>query len=226
MLGSPGNSGARRPISVLIIAASFVAGIGFEYAREHVDLTRPAVKTTPVAELPALAGSGSCQAQWAGAEGLHVVPVAERRAVAAQEVLKLVAVPTNGFHRIFVNCSGLAPAQLYRITVWLKGIPSTCPFIEMSNGQADDYGRISYFLGSHERLEVVDRIEKEQIADGPFGWKAIGASFYLPSGDLRLAIGLHDAHIQNQFLGDGRLTMLFGGVTVEPDSDAATRAAR
>ena len=101
--------------------ASYLASGGYPRTPFSPDASGPAAtQATPIVELPVLPRTGPYPPSWDNISGLSVRSVNTAPLVARQAVLELVAVPTQGWHRLGMEFSGVKPNIDYRVSAWVK----------------------------------------------------------------------------------------------------------
>jgi len=167
-----------------------------------------------ISRLPALNAVGTDTSQWDGIDGLALAEIAASSVVEGQPVLKLVATPSPGRHRLGIAFRGFAPDRTYRATAWIKVESKGRLILDARDGTAPG-GRVASFDldPSGERSTGRDGLYDLQSQGG---WFCPAIDVHSANGVLVVYAGLADSANSLNFAGDGRTKLTFGGIKVMP----------
>lgn len=165
-------------------------------------------KASAISDLPSLPSSGF---KWLALVGLNVEGMTVTPVIPGDPVLRLIAIPTNDVHTVVAQVTGLDKGRTYRIAAWIKPVEAANFEIEAVSGASHGIG--IFDLATHNAAGSGSA--KAGSAPGPTGWQKVWID--LPTSMEQLVFNLYVLKDQPvKFTGDGRLGVILGGLTVEP----------
>jgi hypothetical protein len=173
--------------------------------------TETALADLPPTTMPGFAPVGILGLNASVEDGSPVVP--------GQPILRLVAVPTNGRHYLAAHFAALEKKQVYRIIAWVKAPAGLMVAMQASDEPKPrgptpaNYGGAVFDPAGRRVLNASGLIKGRGVEQGPDGWQKIWVDLATSGGELVVLVGLvSKAGIE--FTGDGRLTLILGGIEV------------
>ena len=166
------------------------------------------------ADLSALPPVGIARAEWDGIEGLALSEVLASPVVEVQPALKLIVAAVSGRHRLGIAFRGLSPDRTYRATVWMKAETKGHIILDVRDGTSQASRFVAYSLEPSCAEDVAHDAEYD-LHSGD-GWFRPSIDIHSADGVAVVYAGLaEEAHSQD-FLGDGRSQLTFGGISLVP----------
>ena len=167
---------------------------------------------TALAELPKPTGF-----DWYTVRGLNVRPADGASVVASQPILRLIATPNGTGHSLVQQYRGLSKSQVYHITAWVK--PEAGGNVEMSaldQPSSTPINRCTVIFDlSNRTILSVDGAKAQGVEQGPDNWRKVWFDLATSDGQFLVAIRPAKGN-SDDFPGDGRLGVIFGGVELTP----------
>lgn len=166
-------------------------------------------------QLPALRPIGSFAASWDGMQGLDVNP-AGGAAVTPEGPWHLVAVPENGRHRLGITVRGLKPGSVYRVSAWVRAGGAVPVLLDVRDGRAAHYGNVLFKLPADTVDASKGDVANSGVARQADGWVRISTDMTFADDTAVVYVTMLDASGADQFLGDGKTAIDFGGLDITP----------
>jgi hypothetical protein len=175
----------------------------------------PIAQVTPLSALPE---PNAANFHWTVLRGLNAQTASARSAVADQPVLRLIATPDDDGHTLAAQLTGLNPNQIYRIAAWVKpvdgGNAELAAYDRSDLDRPPNSGHATFDLYNHEVMEAVG-VKESDIEQHADNWQKIWIDLATSDGEFVLIIRPAKGK-SLQFVGDGRLGLMFGGFTIAP----------
>jgi hypothetical protein len=166
------------------------------------------------ADLSALPSVGIARAEWDGIEGLALSEVVASPVVEGQPALKLIVAAVSGRHRLGIAFRGLSPDRTYRATVWMKAEAKGHLILDVRDGTSQAGRFVAFSLEASRGEDVADDPQYDlQSGDG---WFRPSIDVHSADGVAVVYAGLAEEAYSQDFRGDGRRQLTFGGIDLVP----------
>jgi len=180
---------------------------------------------TSPARLPELSQTSPYAVAWDNITGLHAQRIEAAPLVSGQPVLKLVAVPTFGWHRLGMRFTHLAPGTDYRISVWVKPDAARFVMLEARDERQRYLGRAYFDLVKRPAPSLTDQAKTAAIEVARDGWLRLSLDMPSLDGTAVVYCAIQTpAGFLSEYRGNGYQGLLFGGMTMTPLAGAGATA--
>jgi hypothetical protein len=196
---------ARKAIRVLAVGGAFalvcfwatleVADFGTappDTSHPVVPKSAPVTAATALEQLPPLPSphdfaegwDGSYEPRWDGIDGLNASPSPEKPIVRAYPALELVALPTDGQHRLGVKVRGLASGVVYQIGFWTKAAAGARIGLDARDLASTNSGGVAFDLAGRTILSSGGKLRGSGIEAGNDQWHKAWLQLFSADGGL------------------------------------------
>ncbi len=175
----------------------------------------PALPAAKIEDLPAMPGSGGYAVDWDGVDGLGVERLDLAPMIPGQPVLKLSAADAGRRHRLGMRIGPLQQDRIYRISLWVKFVST--PFLELdARDRANaNSGAATFDLATGVVVRQTGGVRAAGLESQDDGWTRLWLDLRSSDGAV-VYLWVLDGDAAAEFVGDGRVAVIFGGIELRP----------
>jgi peptidoglycan/LPS O-acetylase OafA/YrhL len=205
----PGGAWVTAIAAIALLGAIFVPMLAGKEKTKAAALAAPAT----LGDLPPLPLTDGRRVVWDGTEGLAVRRL-DAPAVTSESPLSLVVTTETGRHRLGVSIHGIDSNQPFRVSAWLKVASPINILLDLRDDKATHHGTAVFRLPDGTNAQESGNLTAFGRTAEPDGWVRVWADMIF-TGDVVVAyVTLLDPSDKNEFSGDGRTGISFGGIDV------------
>ena len=169
-------------------------------------------QASTVANLPKMPIPGF---NWAGIAGVNVQTVSATPAVSDQPALRVIAIPVSDVHFLATRFTGLEKGRVYRFTAWVKPEAGANFAMEASDQAATSptYGSTLFDLSKQKIITVAGSTKPGMSGDSD--WQKVWIDIATNTGQMVFDVYVLQGS-STKYMGDGKLGITLGGLSVGP----------